>query len=412
MKKPQPKIPYVTWRNGRPRFEPSKTLRDRGYKGKDLRNEDDGYWMTAGQALDWSQEFAREIEAEQREQARAKARMPAEKPQRIAPVLPTYPLEQLWKDWLTPEKNPATADISPKSQYEYRRNGNVIATQMPDVWAAEAAALTKPICLGMYDRIRTNSGLAEAVNTMRRLGTALQWAMDRGKLPEMLVNPAHKLRMKTPPSRIRAGTPAEIEQMVKVADAIGLPEIADMIVLGVWTGQRQNDRRQFTFLGRERGRVNFRQMKTKAIVSIPEAPELTNRIKAMQERRKRAEVVSPHVVLDERDWSQFDTYSYYKRYTLVKAAATSGLPAQGHRKAIKPMPSCSTLRDQDLRDTAVTWLARAGCTIPEICAITGHTFNSANEILKHYLAMHPELADNAMRKMVTWHEAGGAETYE
>ncbi|MBB3945900.1 hypothetical protein GGQ73_001835 [Rhizobium skierniewicense] len=54
MKKPQPKIPYITWRNGRPRFEPSKTLRDRGYKGQDLRNETDQSWMTAGQAMDWS----------------------------------------------------------------------------------------------------------------------------------------------------------------------------------------------------------------------------------------------------------------------------------------------------------------------------------------------------------------------
>lgn len=407
MKKPQPKIPYVTWRNGRPRFEPSRTLRDRGYKGKDLRSEEDGNWMTAGQALDWSQDFARELEADKREQARTRAKTPPEKPQRVVQVLPTYPLERLWDDWLHVEKNPAMADLTQKTRDEYRRNGNVIAKHMPDAWSAEAAALTKPICTGMYDLIRTKCGVSQASATMRRLGTALQWAMDRGKLPETLVNPAHKLRMKVPPPRIRAGTPAEIEQMIKVADAIGLPEIADMIVLGVWTGQRQNDRLQFTFLGRKHGRVDFRQMKTKAIVSIPEAPELTNRIKVMKERRKRAEVVSPHVVLDERDWSQFDTFSYYKRYKLVKIAATKGLPPQGVRAEIKPMPSCATLRDQDLRDTSVTWLARAGCTIPEICAITGHTFNSANEILKHYLAMHPELADNAMRKMVSWHATDG-----
>ncbi|WP_183895655.1 hypothetical protein [Rhizobium skierniewicense] len=246
---------------------------------------------------------------------------------------------------------------------------------------------------------------------MRQLGTALQWAMDRGKLPELHVNPAHKLRMKVPPPRIRAGTPAEIEQMIKAADAIGLEEIGDMIALGVWTGQRQNDRLLFTFLGRDRGSVDFRQMKTGAIVSIPEAPELTSRIKLMQERRKKAQIVSPHVVLDERSWSQFDKFSYYKRYKLVQMAATKGMPSQGSRTEIQPMPSCADLRDQDLRDTAVTWLARAGCTIPEICAITGHNFNSANEILKHYLAMHQELAYSAMRKMISWHETDG-KTYD
>lgn len=408
MKKPQPKIPHVAWRNGRPRFEPSKTLRERGYKGQDLRNDSDNSWMTAGQALDWSREFAKQLEAEQR-QAQKKKPKHAPSSERIVQILPSYPLEKLWQDWLHPQINPAVADLTEKTRYEYRLNGNTIATHMPDAWKAEAAALTRPICIGMYDLLRNKCGLSQASACMRRLGTALQWAMDRGKLPDMHANPAHKLRMKTPPPRIRAGTPAEIEQLLTAADAIGLPEIGDMIALGVWTGQRQNDRRLFTFIGRQRGRVEFRQMKTGAIVSIPEAPEITNRMKAMQERRKKAHIVSPHVVLDERHWSQFDTFSYYKRFKLVKIAAAKGLPATAHRKELKPMPSCDTLRDQDLRDTAVTWLARAGCTIPEICAITGHNFNSANEILKHYLAMHQELADSAMRKMVAWHETDGKE---
>lgn len=408
MKKPQPKIPHVTWRNGRPRFEPSKTLRDRGYKGQDLRNDSDNSWMTAGQALDWSRDFAKQLEADKRE-AQRKTPKKAPRTERIVQILPSYPLERLWQDWLHPQINPAVADLAEKTRYEYRLNGNAIATHMPDVWQAEAAALTRPICIGMYDLLRNKCGLSQASACMRRLGTALQWAMDRGRLPDMHANPAHKLRMKTPPPRIRAGTPAEIEQLLTAADAIGLPEIGDMIALGVWTGQRQNDRRLFTFIGRQRGRVEFRQMKTGAIVSIPEAPEITSRMKAMQERRKKARIVSPHVVLDERDWSQFDTFSYYKRFQLVKIAAAKGLPAAGHRNELKPMPSCDTLRDQDLRDTAVTWLARAGCTIPEICAITGHNFNSANEILKHYLAMHQELADSAMRKMVAWHETDGKE---
>lgn len=411
MKKPQPKIPYITWRNGRPRFEPSKTLRDRGYKGQDLRNETDQSWMTAGQAMDWSQQFARQLEADKREQARAKPKAATPKPHQVVQILPTYPLERLYEDWLHPEKNPAVADLSAKTRYDYRLNGKSIEKHMPDVWSAEAAALTKPICMGMYDLLRIKSGISQASATMRRLGTALQWAMDRGKLPELHVNPAHKLRMKVPKPRIRAGTPAEIEQMIKTADAIGISEVGDMIALGVWTGQRQNDRLLFTFLGRDRGRVDFRQMKTGAIVSIPEAPELTSRIKLMQERRKKAQIVSPHVVLDERSWSQFNKFSYYKRYKLVQMAATKGLPPQGSRPEIKPMPSCADLRDQDLRDTAVTWLARAGCTIPEICAITGHNFNSANEILKHYLAMHQELADTAMRKMISWHETDG-KTYD
>jgi integrase len=54
----------------------------------------------------------------------------------------------------------------------------------------------------------------------------------------------------------------------------------------------------------------------------------------------------------------------------------------------------------DLRGTAVTRLALAGCTIPEICAITGHSHEDANRILQaHYLHRDPEIAWNAIRKL-------------
>ncbi|MBM7049598.1 MULTISPECIES: hypothetical protein [Rhizobium] len=63
-----------------------------------------------------------------------------------------------------------------------------------------------------------------------------------------------------------------------------------------------------------------------------------------------------------------------------------------------------TITNQDFRDTAVTWLARAGATIPEICAITGYSFKTANEILKHYLALDEEMADTAIDKLTIWYE--------
>ncbi|MDR3372869.1 MAG: hypothetical protein P4L98_03985 [Ancalomicrobiaceae bacterium] len=57
-----------------------------------------------------------------------------------------------------------------------------------------------------------------------------------------------------------------------------------------------------------------------------------------------------------------------------------------------------------MRDTSVTWLARAGCTVPEICAVTGHSLQSATQVLKHYLATHAEMADNAIKKALVWIE--------
>jgi hypothetical protein len=66
-----------------------------------------------------------------------------------------------------------------------------------------------------------------------------------------------------------------------------------------------------------------------------------------------------------------------------------------------------TKRDQDLRDTSVTWLARAGCTMPEICAITGHSAKSVQTIIDHYLGAAAELADAGIDKLVAWMQREG-----
>ena len=54
----------------------------------------------------------------------------------------------------------------------------------------------------------------------------------------------------------------------------------------------------------------------------------------------------------------------------------------------------------DLRGTAVTRLAIAGCTEAEIAAITGHTMRDVRSILDaHYLHRDQALAETAIRKL-------------
>ena len=68
-------------------------------------------------------------------------------------------------------------------------------------------------------------------------------------------------------------------------------------------------------------------------------------------------------------------------------------------------PSLAEKRYQDLRDTAVTRLALAGCSMAEIAAITGHSIPSITQIIKHYLVLQPEMADAAIAKLSAWLEA-------
>ena len=55
------------------------------------------------------------------------------------------------------------------------------------------------------------------------------------------------------------------------------------------------------------------------------------------------------------------------------------------------------LRFNDLRGTAVTLLAEAGCEVPQIASITGHTLQSATRILEKYMAMTPALSRAAIQ---------------
>jgi integrase len=56
------------------------------------------------------------------------------------------------------------------------------------------------------------------------------------------------------------------------------------------------------------------------------------------------------------------------------------------------------LHFHDIRGTTVTMLAEAGCTLPEIVAITGHSLRRAQDILEKYLSRTSKLAETAIAK--------------
>lgn len=425
MAKQQIKIRYVSWREGRPRFEPGKNLRDLGYRGQDLRHED-GRWFTAGEATDWSLRLAAEIEARQAEAATpVKPAAKASRPARLA----IYPVKRLVEDW---QQSPAfSTDISERTRKDYRYKLSVLEREAPDIWAAELDSLDRQIAFGLYEDLRARRGLSMANGIMRVLSTACSWGLRRGKFRARETNPCSELGLAEIPPRVRFATRAELTALVATADALGLPEMADSFLLAVWTGQRQADRLALTVRKRLNGRIILRQSKTGAIVSVPEARELASRLTAAAARRRAANVMSSQVILNERTWAPFGQSYYSHLFGEIRAVASAGLWRKGQdlysptkaklryltvttgeasADAVEIVAACSSVADifeMDFRDTAVTWMALAGATIPEIIAVTGHTAQSATQILKHYLARHPEMADSAIRKMSAWFDEGG-----
>lgn len=400
-------IPFVAWRNGRPRFVPSENLRASGHKGHDLKNAD-GTWYTRGECVDWSDRFtarldeARETirkstEAKRAAEARrAKAKATAErrdrpKPAASAPAaIETYPLCQLWHDWLS---SPRTTDgLKPRTIKNYRAMGRVLEDHDPDLWASEVLALDQPICNGLYEDLWKVRGLSTANNVLTAIGAAISWGMLAGRVRGLAGNPALRLGKHQLPPRCRFATPEEIEAMVTAADKLRMHEIGDSILLGVWQGQRQGDRLAMRSPSMLANVTPLRQGKTDAIVAIPAAPVLKARMEAAVIRRQKRGIVSDYVILDEALGEPFDEWRYRKAFATVRAVAAHSVP------------SCATLQDKDLRATCVTWLTMADCTHFQIAAITGHSLPSISTILKHYAAPTPSVAVDAIDKMALWFE--------
>lgn len=157
--------------------------------------------------------------------------------------------------------------------------------------------------------------------------------------------------------------------------------------LGVWTGQRQRDLLELRWSQFDGTHIRFKQQKTGAYVPVPAATPLRE---ALEQERERLHVGGIDVT------NLADT-------TVLQT--TFGTPWTSMGFSCSWRKGCARagvvgVTFHDLRGTAVTRLAVAGCSVPEIAAITGHSLKDVDAILdKHYLKRDPEIAMNAIRKL-------------
>lgn len=444
------KIKHVDFRNGRPRFNPGVTLRAMGYKGEDLKHPS-GKWLSIEETIAWSERIQREIDARRNQKART-GRMPPRPREKLITVEKLFDLFWQHPSMLGKAVEEGKHVFKPKSPAtvrSYKQKARVIEAVAPELWAASVDALDKVILFNLYELIATKRGLATSTGCIKALSAALSFGMRRG-YTKHAANPATELGMETPPPRLRVGEREEMAHLIAAADSLGRPEMGDAIMLGLWTGQRQTDRLDLALEGKLNNRMFFRQRKTGAMVAIPTAPPLAARLAQAKTRRKalydaprdpkKPEPVRRlEMIIDEKANAPFKPDYYRHVFAAIRDVAVHGLVelAGGQRvvlladdearmikhylpgirglakgeaakladmpRLIAPMAALEGFRDQDLRDTAVTWLALAGATLPEIASVTGHSLQSIHDVLKHYLARHPEMAEHAIAKLVEWH---------
>lgn len=402
------KLPYIALRQQadgsiRPRFVPGARERYLGFKGQDLKH-DDGTWFTLDQARAFSEAKHQEILSQRKSGRRL----------RTPPVARGRAVRDLWHAYAGNGSDKTASDkfraLAASSQVSYKKW--IKPLEGESVWLAPVAALDPVILKGVHDTVKTARGLAMANGMMSALSAALAWGRLKGWLPkvngQIMSNPASRLDLASLPPRIRIGTDAEIRALVDAADrtmscGVSLAAVGDAVLLGFFSGQRKKDVLQFAPGRNANNRIELIQSKTKAIVSIPMAPRLSERLAQARKRREAAAVTVPQIVVNAHLGRAYHGGTFASHFQAVRAAAVVGDEAKG----IAPCPSLADFTFPDLRDTAVTWHARAGCTVPEIASISGHSPASIYSILKHYLALDEHLADNAVAKLVDYMEREG-----
>lgn len=268
--------------------------------------------------------------------------------------------------------------LSERSKKEYRRHVERIRAKFGSM---PLAAVEDPRARGTFKAWRDEIAVKtprEADFVWMVLARILSIAKDRGKIS---VNQCEK------GGRVYSSDRADI---IWSADDIVLfckkasPELQFALLLALWTGQRQGDLLKLSWTAYDGTYIRLQQSKGTRQgrrgprVTIPVSKVLKA---ALDKARKPASTTTILCTTRGTPW----TADGFKT-SWGKAYKRSGLAAGLHF--------------HDLRGTAVTRLALAGCSVPQIAAITGHSLKDVEKILEaHYLGGRIQLAEQAIEKL-------------
>ncbi len=375
------KVPYFKWRDGRPRWEPGPGLRRRGIKGQDLKSPH-GEWLDEMAALRRARELNAEVAADL-EAGAPRHRMPRPGTERTC--------EAAWHAF---KRTPEWERLAASTRQDYDVKALI---WLEEFGGLSVAAIQRYHMRDWWEELYRERGHAMANGTLAVARRALSYATLKGWLA---INPALKLEIVGLPPRTMLITPTEVLALVRTADAMNLASVGDAVVLALHTGQRQGDvlGLQLHNIKQETEEwVDLRTAKTNVRVRVPATPVLKERLADMQRRRRADTVVSlaeKRLIIGEHG-EPYKSDFFRKKWALVRAETATEVPAVASKQFL------------DLRDTAVTRLALAGCTLMQIRSITGHSLETVHQVLKHYLVLDDAMAKAAITQLTTWMEAEG-----
>jgi site-specific recombinase XerD len=367
------KVAYLKWRDGRPRWEPGPRLREKGWRGRDLK-DDAGNWLDLARAIEAAESLNADVAAWRATGGKRRSAPPPRKTARSC--------EHLWDEW---RKSPKFARLKTVTARDYRNKARLFLDEFAE---APVAAVDRSHLYVWWERQyharghTMANGILAVVRSMFSHAQRIGWRAD---------NPARELGLPGVAPRLVLWLPEEISAMVAAADRLGMPSVGDGVIVGLHTGQRLGDvlRLPDRLFGEDR--IKLSQAKRGARIDAPMTPALAERIAAIRARRQASSVVTIDAPLILQENGQpYDPNNFGKAFRKVRAEAATAFPEILDKRYL------------DLRDTAVTRQALAGCDLWEIASITGHAMNTITTIIRHYLVLQPEMADSAIAKLSRW----------
>ncbi|MFC4624193.1 tyrosine-type recombinase/integrase [Daeguia caeni] len=201
------------------------------------------------------------------------------------------------------------------------------------------------------------------------LSRVLSFGKDRGLLAVNVCERGGRLYVAQRADKI--WTTDIIQRFIRVAS----PELQLALMMALWTGQRQGDLLRVTWPAYDGKTLRIKQGKTGARVLIPVGAPLRDLLGAPRK--------SIGTILVNSRCQPWTTDGF--KTSWGKACVKAGI---------------DDLTFHDLRGTAVTRLALAGCSTSQIASITGHALKDVERILDaHYLGGKVELAEVAISKL-------------
>jgi integrase len=256
--------------------------------------------------------------------------------------------------------------LAARTRSDYVKKITVIEAEFGDFpLAALTDRRTRGVFMAWRDRLALKSR-RQADYAWQVFARILSWAHNRG---HVAANPCAKGGSR----RDNIWTVDDEAAFLKSAPGyFHLP-----LLLALWTGQRQGDLLRLPWSAYDGSHIRLKQGKTGARVTIPVGAPLKA---ALDAATKHVPLILTNSL--RRPWT---SHGFQASWSIaVKRAGIVGVTFH------------------DLRGTAVTRLAKVGCSVAEIATITGHSLRDVGTILDaNYLHRDATLGESAIRKLET-----------